>query len=216
MATPEIAQSSVESVHRSTADVMVSTLLELPVDGWPQPITDMLSPDLENNEDIPPAPQRGHDDVTVGTRVSPTPMVPPSTNCIATTDATLSNTYNDNLTSTEEYSLPSTPKTSLPSSPDVGFSESYAALTSDNESALCKKPVKDLALKILGIIERYGHGAGAGTGVDWAGKIKFLPLVELCIQKNEPVKMVLPAFPCVGVFDLYPVLPFACVQRLLP
>ena len=68
----------------------------------------------------------------------------------------------------------------------------------------CEKPEGDLALRILDIIERYGHGTGVETGANWAGKIKFLPVVELCIQKNEPVKMVLPASPCVSVFNFYP------------
>lgn len=197
---------------------MVPTPPELPVDGWPRQITEILSSDLKNSETSPPARELGHEDVIVSTRVSPTPMLTPSrrdTNIIASTDARLSNIYDDDLASTEEHSLLSTPKTSLPSSPDVGFFESYAALTSDIESTLYDKPVKDLALKILDIIEGYGQSAGAGTGADWAGKTRFLPLVELCIQKNEPIKMVLPAFPGVSVFGLYLFIPFTRVQRLL-
>ena len=210
MATPEFTQISAESVHRSAADVMVPTLLELPMNGWPQQTTELLSPDPENNETISSARQLGHENSTVNTKVLPNPIVPPSTTFIATTDTTLSNFQDDNLTSTEEHNFLSTPKTSLPSSSDVGVCEDYATLTSDNESTPCEKPVKDLALEILGIIERYGHGA-----VEVAGKTKFLPLVKRCIQKNVPVNMVLPAFPCVSEFDFYPFSSFVCIQRLL-
>ena len=202
MATPEVAQNYVESVHHSAVDVKVATTLELPVDHWPQQVTDILSPDLIISETSPPARQLSHENVVVDPRMSPPPMVAPSSktgaNFIATTEASLTTTQDDSFASTEENSLLSTPKTSLPSSPEIGSPESYSALTSDNESTLCEKPVGDLALRILDIIERYGHGTGAGTDTDWAGKIKFLPVVELCIQNNEPVKMVLPAFPFVS------------------
>ena len=208
MATPEVAQNYVESVHHSDIDVKVATTLELPVDDEPQQVTGILSPDLVISESSPPARQLGHENVTFGPRMTPTPVVAPSskpgTNLMATTEASLSTTHDDSLASTEQNSLLSTPKSSLPSSPEVGSPESYPALTSDNESILCEKPVGDLALRILDIIERYGHSTGAGTGANWAGKINFLPVVELCIQRNKPVKMVLPAFPCVSVFDSYP------------
>lgn len=208
MATPEVAQGYVESVHHSAADVKVATMHELPVDNWQQQVTDILSPDLIISETSPPAGQQGHENVTVGPRMTPTPMVAPSskpgTNLMATTEASLTTTHEDSLTSTEESSLLSTPKSSLPSSPEVGSPKSYPALTSDNAFTLCEKPVGDLAPRILDIIERYGHSTGAGTGANWAGKINFLPVVELYIQKNKPVKMVLPAFPYVSVFGSHP------------
>ena len=205
MATPRIAQSSVEFVHHSAVDIKVPATLKFPVNGWPQHITDILSPDLKIGETSPPARQLDHENISVSLRMSPTPMVAPSsktgTSLISTTNASLTTTHDDSLASTEEHSLLSTPKTSLSSSPDIGITESRAALNSDNESTLSEKPVKDLALRVLDIIQSYGHGTGAGTGAGCAGKVKVLHLVELCIQKNEPVKMILPAFPCVSVFD---------------
>ena len=137
MAKPEVAQGFVESVHHSAVDVKVATTLELPVDDWPQQVTDILSPDLIISE---PARQLGHENVIVGPRMTPIPMGAPSskpgTNLMATTEASLTTTHDDSLASTEENSLLSTPKSSLPSSPEVGSPKSYPALTSDKESIL--------------------------------------------------------------------------------
>lgn len=205
MAAPKIAQSSAEFVYHSAVDIKVSATLEFPVDGWPQQITDILCSDPKTSETSPPARQLGDETVAVSPRISSAHMVAPSskigTSLIATTSLSLTTTHDDNLVSIEGNSLLSTPKPSLRSSPDIGFAESHTALTSDNEFTLSEKPVKGLALRVLDIIQNYGHSTGAGTGAGCAGKVKFLHLVELCIQKNEPVKMVLPAFPCVSVID---------------
>ena len=309
MATPEIAPSYEDSIYRSTGDVKVPTTLELPVDDWPQEVTDILSPDLIIGETDSSARQLGHGNGTVGIITSSTPMVAPdlsigesdssarqfghdngtvgiitssatmvapstntSTNLPATAEASLHNPPDDSLpstaenpdlingetdswtsqlghengtvgmitsstpmvapstktsmdllvttaaslnsapddsfSSTTEDSLLLTPETSLSSTPDIGFPKTQAALSPNNDSTMCEKPVEKLALRILDIIQRYGHSTGSGTGVDWAGKNKFLPLVEQSIQKNEAVKMVLPAFPCVSVFDCFLFHPF--------
>ena len=127
---------------------------------------------------------------------------------LVTTVASLNSASDDSLSSTTEDSLLLTPETSLSSTPDIGFPKTQAALSPNNGSTMCEKPVEILGLRILDIIQRYGHSTGSGTGVDWAGKDKFLPLVEQSIEKNEAVKMVLPAFPCVSVFDCFLFRPF--------
>lgn len=50
------------------------------------------------------------------------------------------------------------------------------------------------ALKVLDIIQRYGNNTSP-SGLPWAGKAKFLPCVESYVRNNEPIHMVLPAFP---------------------
>ncbi len=260
MATSGIAESYEDSVYRSSVDVKVPTTLELPVDDWPQQVTDILSPDLITGEADSAARQLGHENGVVGMISSSNPIealsTETSTNLPATTESglntspedslpttlpatteaglntapkdslpsthedslplidesSLPSTHEDSLPSTHETSLPSihksshlsTPETSLPSTSDIGSPKTQPALSPDNDVSLFEKPVAKLALRILDIIQRYGHSTGAGTGVDWAGKNKFLPLVEQSIEKNEPVKMVLPAFPCVSVFNCRP------------
>ncbi|KAF2805280.1 Clavaminate synthase-like protein [Mytilinidion resinicola] len=55
-------------------------------------------------------------------------------------------------------------------------------------------PSTKLALRIIDIIQRYGQNSSS-SDIPWAGKVKFLPLVEKYVKNNEPVRMVLPAFP---------------------
>ena len=216
MATTHVAQSYDDSVYASTVDVKVPTTIELPVDDWPQHVTDILSPDLLTGETGSIARQLGDENDGVAATVSSTPMVDPSTepssNLPATSEATpmadpstepstnLPATSEATPNTTPEDSLPSTPESSLPSTSDVDFPENSAALSEDNDFTLCERPFEKLALQIVDIILRYGHNNDAGTSV---GK-KFLPLVERSIEKSEPVKMVLPAFPCVSVFNCRP------------
>lgn len=82
-------------------------------------------------------------------------------------------------------SAPLTPEFSLPASPALQQEESVEAF---------EKPSTKLALQILDIIQRYGQNVSP-QDVPWAGKTKFLPYVEEYVKKNEPVRMVLPAFP---------------------
>ena len=128
----------------------------------------------------------------------------PNDSLPSTTEASVNNAPDDSLPSTAEDSLLLTPKTGLPPPPGIGFPKTQAALGPADDSTLCENLVEKLALRILDIIQRYGHSTGAGSGVDWAGKNKFLPLVERTIEQNEAVKMVLPAFPCVSVFTYCP------------
>lgn len=56
------------------------------------------------------------------------------------------------------------------------------------------KPSTKLALRIVEIIQGYGQNVSL-SDVPWAGKTKFLPIVEDHVIKNETIPMVLPAFP---------------------
>lgn len=57
-----------------------------------------------------------------------------------------------------------------------------------------EKPSTKLALRILDIIQGYGQNVSP-SDVPWAGKTKFLPIVEEHVIRNESIPMVLPAFP---------------------
>lgn len=91
-------------------------------------------------------------------------------------------------------SLAIAPENILPSTPDVDLPEP-ATLGTHGGTAISDRPSEKLALQILDIIQMYGHNVGSGNS-QWAGKAKFMPIVEAYVVKNEPVKMVLPAFPC--------------------
>lgn len=56
------------------------------------------------------------------------------------------------------------------------------------------KPSTKLALRIVEIIQGYGQNVSL-SDVPWAGKTKFLSIVEDHVIKNETIPMVLPAFP---------------------
>ena len=91
------------------------------------------------------------------------------------------------------FNVPLTPD-SLPGTPDVGLQGSPAILDQDYSIAVTEKHSAKLALQILDIIQRYGNNV-ASSDASWPGKTKFLPLVEVCVVKREPVRMVSPAFP---------------------
>ena len=81
-------------------------------------------------------------------------------------------------------SLPLTPDISLPGTP---------ALVAQPSVVVPERAGSKIAIQILDIIQRYGSNV---TGSDqWAGKAKFVPMVEAYVAKNEPIQMVLPAFP---------------------
>ena len=92
----------------------------------------------------------------------------------------------DGFSSSSDFSLPATPAY-----------QTSNTLGSEQEMTLTDKPF--LALQILEIISRYGQNAVAGNGEEWAGRTKFLPLLEHFVEKSEPIKMVLPAFPCKSI-----------------
>ena len=71
MTTHEAAQNYVESAQHSAVDVKVATTLELPVDDWPQQITDILPPDLITSDTGPPAKKLGHENVAVENVTNP-------------------------------------------------------------------------------------------------------------------------------------------------
>lgn len=82
--------------------------------------------------------------------------------------------------------LPDTPQ---PSSPEIPAVRSKQVIVENSE-----KPSTKLALRILDIIQGYGQSVGP-SDVPWAGKTRFLPVVENHVLKNESIPMVLPAFP---------------------
>ena len=82
---------------------------------------------------------------------------------------------------------------SLPITPDTSLHGSPAPVAQRPSVAVPEIPGSKIALQILEIIQRYGSNVAGGD--PWAGKAKFAPLVEAYVAKNEPVQMVLPAFP---------------------
>ncbi|MCJ1467851.1 hypothetical protein MMC07_006476 [Pseudocyphellaria aurata] len=82
--------------------------------------------------------------------------------------------------------LPDTPQLSSPGTPAI---QSEQAILD-----IFDKPSTKLALRILDIIQGYGQNVSP-SDVPWAGKTKFLPIVEEHVIKNESIPMVLPAFP---------------------
>lgn len=199
MATIIPPQSFENTIHHTIDDIKEPIVLEVLIDDSPKSSTEIW-PTKENFcENDHTAQESNREDGPAGTSTpSITLVAPPSldidapmtseVNLVATTMHDLSLTLEDNSPS-------STPVNSLPSTPDVYPPATPAALNSELDLSICERPFKELALQILDIIQKYGHGNGAGSHVDWAGKEIFLPLVELAVEKKEPVKMVLPAFP---------------------
>ncbi|KAF2848073.1 Clavaminate synthase-like protein [Plenodomus tracheiphilus IPT5] len=87
------------------------------------------------------------------------------------------------------------PITPAPSTPGVVSTPGTAPATpAIEEEDLFDRPTAKLALQILNIIQRYGQNT-APSDIPWAGKVRFLPAVEQYVKNNDPVRMVLPAFP---------------------
>jgi len=88
--------------------------------------------------------------------------------------------------------LPTTPATSTL---ELGSTPASVPTTpAMEEEDLLERPTAKLALQILNIIQRYGQNTSP-SDVPWAGKARFLPVVERYVKNNDPVRMVLPAFP---------------------
>ena len=98
-----------------------------------------------------------------------------------------------NLSRMPSFQRPVTPE-SLPGTPDIDVPGSKVVLIQDDSVAVTDRAAAKLAAQILDIIQRYGKKIGSEGG-PWPGKAKFLPLFEAYVLKNEPVQMVLPAFP---------------------
>jgi hypothetical protein len=87
------------------------------------------------------------------------------------------------------------PITPAASTPGLNSTPATAPATpAIEEENLFDRPTAKLALEILNIIQRYGQNT-APSDIPWAGKARFLPFVESYVKANEPVRMVLPAFP---------------------
>lgn len=82
--------------------------------------------------------------------------------------------------------LPDTPQFSAPGTPAIQSEQTIVEIF--------EKPSTKLALRILDIIQGYGQNVSP-SDVPWAGKTKFLPIVEEHVIRNESIPMVLPAFP---------------------
>lgn len=88
---------------------------------------------------------------------------------------------------------PLTPE-SLPETPDISTPAVQPIADPGDSVALAERPSAQLAIQILDIIQRYGNNAVSGDA-SWPGKVKFMPVVEACVVKREPIRMILPAFP---------------------
>ena len=90
--------------------------------------------------------------------------------------------------------LPDTPQLSSTGSPQPSSPGTPAIQSEQTIIEQFEKPSAKLALRILDIIQGYGQNV-TPSDVPWAGKTKFLPIVEAHVIKNESIPMVLPAFP---------------------
>lgn len=98
-------------------------------------------------------------------------------------------------TSNGEDSLTCSPDFSLPSSPAIEVPQTLEAFEFKSELVHSEGPFTELALRILDVLHSYGHKVHVSESGDWAGRPYFLPVIERCLEKRSPVKMVLPAFP---------------------
>ena len=89
--------------------------------------------------------------------------------------------------------LPAAAGPSLPITPDVSLPGTPALVAQPPSVVVPERAGSKIALQILDIIQRYGSNVAGGDS--WAGKAKFIPMVEAYVANNEPVQMVLPAFP---------------------
>ena len=106
-----------------------------------------------------------------------------------------------NVQKSQKFPLPRVPSLqnlmtpdSMPGTPDLSVTGSPAILAQDSTVPVTNRPSAKLANDILDIIQRYGKNI-ATKDAPWPGKAKFLPIVESYVTKEEPVRMVLPAFP---------------------
>lgn len=194
MATISIAQTSEDSSKPLVVDIKVPSSVEVQIDEWPRKVTDVLSPDLVTGETDSVIRQLGYEADEHNAVTEPTPVV----NQNSRQETCPTATTEDDKGNTSESSISTSPNNSLPSTPELDFIGASAVSNPVKDYILSDRPSERLALQILDIIQRYGHSTTNGNGASWAGKTNFLPLVEQSIQKGEPVKMVLPAFPCVG------------------
>lgn len=90
--------------------------------------------------------------------------------------------------------IPLPSNTTLPDTPQISLPGTPAIQSEQNIIEIFDKPSTKLALQILDIIQGYGQNVSP-SDLPWAGKTKFLPIVEEHVIKNESIPMVLPAFP---------------------
>lgn len=93
----------------------------------------------------------------------------------------------------KRYILPAAAGPSLAITPDISLPGTPALDAQQPSVVVPERAGSKIALQILDIIQRYGSNVAGGD--PWAGKAKFIPMVEAYVAKNEPVQMVLPAFP---------------------
>lgn len=187
MATTYVPRSFESFLPHHSTDNKLPITTEQPVDDLAQQVADILSTNIKNDGINSPVHLQSHEKDAKNTTVGAISLVAPLPK------------LDDKPSVTPEVSLPTTPEQSLPSTPDVYSPSISSTLTSDDSFNLSERPFGRLALQILDIIARYGHNNGSGSGVNWTGKNKFLPLVERSIEHSAPIKMVLPAFPCKSI-----------------
>lgn len=73
--------------------------------------------------------------------------------------------------------------------------EQLAAPTSNLPKKTVSKKDEPLPVRILNIIETYGHNEPSAEGTTWLGRGKFESIVRNSVEANIPIEMVLPAFP---------------------
>ena len=79
--------------------------------------------------------------------------------------------------------------------PTPGLDSPAASSLQSKEGSPVRKTPADIAAQILSIIQRYGQNTPVDKNVQWAGRAKFEPAVERYVVNDEPVRMILPAFP---------------------
>ena len=199
MATTEIPSTSGFVVPGSSGDIKEPRVLEANVidsDEEPKQTSDVLSDDSDsaksNSVSEASMPESLATDITPGSVPLEAPSDENNVDVPAETKIASSVPTKRYFVPDAEDGFSSASDISLPPTPAIQTSTSLEA---EKELTLTERPF--LALQILDILSRYGQNALDQS--EWAGRTKFLPLVEQYIEKNEPVKMVLPAFPCKSI-----------------
>ena len=167
--------------NRSTPQAKVDRVMEQTVDDLPSPISSVASPTASTSStDESSSTAEGSIESSATTLSFEAGKVQP---IIAGTDP-----VGPDASSSIKHEAPIV---------DTPMLETPTALAEEIDILPPKRPSEDLAREVLEIIRRYEHNTYARTGIQNAGE-KFLPLIESYIEKNERIKMVLPAFPCVS------------------
>ena len=192
-------QTGKNPTRPSDVDIKVPDAFERPVDDLPSPSSGPASPAesiSSTNESIPSNEDSIRSSVTSLSNGEES-FKPSIADVDVDGDAVADPTPDPPSTALDI--LPSPALGLVASTFDTDMLELPSALATGNELIPLKKPFEDLARRVLDLIRRYEHNTYARTGIQNAGE-KFLPMIEQYIVKNERIKMVLPAFPCVSLY----------------